>query len=362
MKDLNMYLTNLAKPLLLVAFAFVITMVLQGWVGRHTIYEDSLNELRLEFHNAILEDKLPEWYPAWATPGSNATTARVFVVFLADLIHQITGLDLNRIYWLIDSTCLFAIIIALLTYLKKWFDNLYCTIGVLYFCSILPLTYFLYDFHPWDRLSLLVWIFLLYLIREEKIVAFVGVLAISITIKADTVLLPGLYFLYRISREHWQKTSVTTLFMFTVSFGVYFLLLYMRPGGTDSGIYEQVLIQVKRNFGDMLGYHLKYPPFLGLSIPVLLAFLGLRSKEKDRFALACTIFAFALVVPSFLFARFVEFRLLMPVLVLMLPSSLLGLKLILQPKTKILEPHLPEISKSSLGNYSDRLLHRSREP
>jgi len=331
-------LKDLAKPLLLLAFAFVITMTLQGWVGKYTIYQDSLNELRLEFHNAILEDKLPEWYPSWATPGGNATTARVFVVFLADLIHQITSLDLNRIYWLIDFTCLFAIIIALFTYLKKWFDNLYCTIGVLYFCSILPLTYFLYDFHPWDRLSLLTWIFLLYLIREEKLLAFVGVQAISITIKADTVLLPGLYFLYRISREHWQKTSVTTLFMFTVSFGVYFLLLYMRPGGTDSGIYEQVLIQVKRNFGDMFGYHVKYPPFLGLSIPALLAILELRSQAKDRFTVACTIFAFALVVPSFLFARFVEIRLLMPILVLILPLSLMGLKLILETNTKNLGP------------------------
>ena len=333
---------ELIKPLLLVMLAGVITMALQGWVGSVTIYRESLEQKRLNSHNAILENT-PRDGVSWKSSGAYTMNLRIAVIFFAEMVHKITRYDVYKIYILIDTLCLFSTIILLFVYLKKWFNDQYCTIGILYFCSILPLTYFLHAFHPWDRPSLLIWIVLLYLLREKKVIAFTVILAISITIKYDTILLPGLYFLCTISRKNWQKTFFTTAFLFAMSFGIYFLLAYMFPGDPASaqrgtGIWQQV----SKNIEHIFGYHggLKYPPLLGFSMPIVLAILGLRSK--DRFRGACFIFGCMLVITWFLFSNFIEIRAEMPLLILLLPSSLLGLSFLFEGNKENRESYLPK--------------------
>jgi hypothetical protein len=239
-------------------------------------------------------------------------------------------------YIAIDTLCLFFIFVSLFLYLKKWFNAQYCLIGILFFCSILPLTYFLHYFHPWDRPSLLFWILLLYLLRENKIIAFAIVLAISITVKYDTVLLPGLYFLHMISRKNWRKTLLTTALLFAISLGIYFLLLHMFPAdpSSEAGFAAGTWSQICKNFRQMFGHNggIKYPPLLGFSIPIFLSFCGIRAK--DRFMSACAIFGFLLIVPWFLMSNFIEIRAEMPLLVLLMPSSLIGLKSILDENPK----------------------------
>ncbi len=202
----------LLKILLLVAFAGVITIALQAWVGRNTIYSERLEASRQVLHQSIVKNKPPEGYTWKMLGATNSLKIRVFTVFLVEKIHQLTKYELYKLYMILDTLCIFAIIIALFAYLKKWLDNIYCLVGVLYFCCILPLTYFLHYFHPWDRLSLLIWIFLLYLIREGKILIFIFVLVVSIAVKFDTILIPGLYFIYKVSRENWQKTFLSLPF------------------------------------------------------------------------------------------------------------------------------------------------------
>lgn len=329
LKGKEMFRKELTRILLLVTFAGVITIALQGWVGVNTIYSKRLAMKRQVLHNAIVKNRPPEGY-TWRTLGAKSVQIRIFTVFLAEKIHQITKCDLNRIYMTMDTLCIFAIIIALFAYLQEWFDNLYCLVGVLYFCCFLPLTYFHHYFHPWDRLSLLVWIFLLYLIREGKTLIFAIVLAISITIKFDTILLPGLYFLCKISRENWQKTSLSTAALFIISFGVYYLLIRMFPGDPEYGLgYGQVLSQITKNFRAMVALNIRYPPLLGFGIPALLAVLGLPSKGK--YVSACVVFGFGLVIPWFLFSNFQEIRAEMVFLVLLLPSSLMSLQMLLEP-------------------------------
>lgn len=332
---------KLIRVLLLISLAGVLTMTLQGWVGKATIYAENLESKRLMLHNAILRNTLPEGY-TWKEIGAYTVNIRILVAFFAEMIHKITNYEVYKIYILIDTICIFVIIIALFVYLKKWVNNQYCTIGILYFCSIMPLTYFLYAFHPWDRPSLLFWILLLYLLREKKVLTFAVVLAISITIKYDTVLLPGLYFLYMISHKNWRKTLFTTTMLFAISFGVYFLLLRIFPGvpSSGAGYTAKIWSQVSKNVEQMFGYDggIKYPPLLGFSIPILLAFWGLRVKE--RFMLACVVFGCMLIIPWFLFSNFIEIRAEMPLLVLLLPSSLMGLKFVFEEKTINMEGYL----------------------
>jgi hypothetical protein len=319
---------NLLKTLLFVAFAGVITISLQGWVGVNTIYSKKLAAKRQVLHQSILENKPPEGYTWKMLGATNSLKIRVFTVFFVEKIHQLTKYEPNTIYMILDTFCIFATILALFAYLKKWLENIYCLVGVMYYCCILPLTYFLHYFHPWDRLSLLIWIFLLYLLREEKMLIFIIVLLFSITVKFDTILLPGLYFLYKASRENWQKTILTTAGLFIMTFSAYYLLNKMFPGNAESGLgYGEVFYQVKKNFLDMIALNLRYPPLLGFVIPGVLAFMGLQSKEK--YVSACVVFGFILIIPWFLFSNFREIRAEMVFLVLLLPSSLISLKILL---------------------------------
>jgi hypothetical protein len=94
-----------------------------------------------------------------------------------------------------DTVCLFASLLLLFAYLKRWVPVSYAVIGILMYGAMLPLTYLFHQFQPWDRPSIVLWILLLMLIRAGPIWVIAPVLAVSAGIKYDTVLLPGLYWL-----------------------------------------------------------------------------------------------------------------------------------------------------------------------
>ena len=64
------------------------------------------------------------------------------------------------------------------------------SVGLLYFVSILPLSYFFYYFHPWDRMSQLFWVLLFLCVKTGRTSAFAVALAASMLVKFDTVLVP----------------------------------------------------------------------------------------------------------------------------------------------------------------------------
>jgi hypothetical protein len=314
--------------LLLVAFSFLISISMQHWIGKATIYNNKFEERSLKLHYAILNNKSPDGYTWFSFRASNSNNIRISIVMFAEFIHLITGSSINHIYFFIDTISIFFIIILLFAYLKKWFDDQSCILGVLYFCIVLPLTYLFHCCHPWDRPSLLVWIILIYLLREERMIAFSILLSLSVTIKFDTVLLPGLYFLYKIDRENWQRTIVVTGILLFLSFGTYYFLLLMFPAESSAGLgFDRIFWQIKTNLTHLYYRKFCYPPFLGFCIPIILAFYGF--NLKNRFHKACVIFGLGLIIPWFLFSNLQEIRAEMMLLVLLLPSSILGLKKIL---------------------------------
>lgn len=145
---------------------------------------------------------------------------------------ELSGLPLLKVYHAIDSVALFVALILLFGFLRGWAGRSIATIGVLYVAAILPLTYFLYVFHPWDRVSLVLWLAMLALLRRGRLVPFAIVLAASVAVKYDTVLLPGLYFLAYASRRSWLRVSLTTAALFAVSFGMYAALRFTIPVGS----------------------------------------------------------------------------------------------------------------------------------
>jgi len=307
---------------LLIVFAVVATLILQR-IGRETIYQPRFEESRLEFHNLLLQNRLPE--------GDDFNTAniRLFTVLLADRLSKLTGISLHITYIAIDTVCLFTIIILLYGFLRKWFSRVYGAIGVLYFTTVVPLTYLFHYYHPWDRISLVVWIVMLYFLREKQILAFSLMLSLSVIIKFDSLFVPLLYFLYFVTRSNWQRIALNTIGLFVLTFGIYHSLRYFIPGGFEERSIEIVISQIIHNWDVILQtFFFLHPVFLAFAIPVALFILY--HKNMDRFVLAAALFGCSLFIPFYLFSNFLEVRAHMPVMVLILPAGLMGLHALLE--------------------------------
>jgi hypothetical protein len=310
-------------PLLLVFLVASLTFVLQNWVGEVTIYRPEIADGRQMLHEAILNNRLPEGHTSWKELGANDTNTRVGTVYFAESVHRVTGLGVLKIYKFLDTVSLFAALLLLFAYLRQTSPPVDAFVGLLYVAAILPLTYFLYYFHPWDRVSLVCWIALLVLLRRQRLVAFTVLLAISMVIKYDTILLPGLYFLANAARDNWPRIVLRTVLLFAFTFGIWIGMRILLPGGFEERDLVAQLLHNLRAFRSTLYV---YPPLLGLCLPIILGLVGLR--WSDRFSRASVAFGLLLLVPFFTRSNFIEIRAEMPVLVLLLPSALIALRVL----------------------------------
>ena len=308
---------------------------MQRWVGVETIYAPENAARREAVHKYILENRLPagvQWYPDLGARGANV---RIAAIYIAEAMRRTFGMDLARAELILDTVALVASLLLLFAYLRGRFGDVYATLGLLFFASVLPLTYALHYYHPWDRLSLLAWIGLLLLLDSGRIGWFAVLLVLSISIKYDTVLLPGLYWLSQVTRENWRRTTVVTALMFSISFGTFALLRIIRPGGFDPLPLAPLLATTFEDFRSMW---MAYPPALGFAIPLVLTAIGFSSAE--RFSRASAVFGVFLFVPFLVASNFAEFRAEVPILLLLLPCTLRGLQILLGEDLRAQRPLL----------------------
>ncbi len=313
---------------LLVWLLGAITVALQSWIGDRTIYARDLEQKREALHFGILANEAPGG-KGWRAVGALSIQQRVGVVYLAEGIRRVSGLSVRNVYKVLDSIFLLTALIGLFFYLRRWVPDTFALIGTLYFCAVLPLTYFFQLFHPWDRLQLAIWIGLLFLVADRRFVLLVFCLALSIVVKFDTVLLPGFYFLVHTTPARWRRTSVETMVLLAVGFGTYIALGRMFPAPLDKSGFtlENAQVMVQANIRTMVALNLRFPPFLVHALPLCLSLLFLRSKE--RYVVSSVVFALGLTVVYMLFSFYEEVRTHMIVLVLVLPSALISAKQLL---------------------------------
>ena len=321
------------RLLLLMWILGSLTVVLQAYVGHSTIYSTELQDRREELHRAILLNDAPGG-GRWDAAGAKSMHLRIGAVYLAEAIHELTHLELGTVYLLIDTVFLFAAVLALFFYLRKWLPDTYCVIGVLYFCSVLPLTYFLHYFHPYDRIQLAIWILLLYLTRERRTILLGASLAISVAIKFDTLVLPIFYFLAYARPENWRRVGVETVGLFVIAFSVYMALVSAFPAPLDQARLNIAMMAyiVKQNIADMLAKNIAFPPLLGYAAPLVLSLVHLATR--DRFLRASVWFACTLAIVFFVFSLYQEIRAQLVILVLIMPAALLTVRSILEPNTQ----------------------------
>src|SRR5688572_3378853 len=305
---------------------------MQSWVGRATIYRPELVPRIENAHEAILHNRVPDG-ASWSKHGLNSTNIRVGSVFLAEGITRVSGLSVPTAYRLLDTVALFATLVLLLVFLGRVVPAPYAVIGAMAFAAALPLSYQLFYFHPWDRLSLLGWTALLMMLERRRFGLFAAALPVAMLVKFDVVLLPALYFLLTApmpplagDRPALVRSALSTAGLFAITFGVYWALQAWRPGGFEPVAYGPLAIH---NVNMLRDLKLAYPPFLGLGLPLLLALVGF--SRSERFARSCAVFAGLLLLVFIVKARFEEFRALVPVFLLLLPAALVGLQSITDP-------------------------------
>jgi hypothetical protein len=310
---------------LFVLLAAIITLISQEWIGGSTIYGAALETKRQAMHEYILQNRLPNGV-TWQSLGANSTNIRVGAVFAAEALHRVTHVSVLNAYIVIDTLALFCTLLVLFWYLKRWFDDTYCLLGALSFAIVLPLTYILFAFHPWDRPSVLLWLVSICLVRDRRLFSLALVMALNVAVKFDAVVFPGLFFLAYVTRRNWVATTLTTGLLFVVTFGVFAVLLWARPGGFDPNARLHL---IQRNFDALKALQLAYPPWLGFTIPLIAAAIGFSSA--DRFIRASAAFGALLFIPLFFGTNFGEFRAEVPVFLLLLPAALHGASLLMAP-------------------------------
>jgi hypothetical protein len=313
----------------LLVLSAAITLTMQVWVGGSTIYSPELQERRARLHDMILHNRAQSPHET-ATLSVNSTNIRVGAVYLAEGIHRATGMSVLRAYRLIDTVALFIALPLVFWLYRRVSSREHALLAMLYVGAILPLTYYLFYFHPWDRPMLVLWILMIACIRDDRPLVLAALLAVSIVVKFDALFLPGLYFLVYARRDNLVNVAGRTAGLFAVTFGTYTALRLIFPGGSAVG---DTLWQIKTNFAHMAEFNVGYPPMLGLALPVLLALIGWR--HADRFARASAVFAAGLACIYFVNSNFVELRAEMPVLLLILPAALAGLRVLLPSPTLV---------------------------
>lgn len=317
--------SGLAAIGLLLCFTLFAALGLQRWVGGSTVYSPELEDKRAVLHAAIVQDRPPEG-STWESLGARNTNTRIASVWLAEAVQRATGAKLSKVYWLIDTVFLWATLVLLFALLAHWMDPIYSLVGLLYFVSILPLTYLFYYFHPWDRMSQFFWVLLFLFVKTARMSAFVLALAGSMLTKYDTVLAPALYWLANVTRSSFWGVSLRATLLFGLSFAILGGLAMTFPHGASSPPdMSSAIAQVARNLDEIRKLGVTYPPLLVHLLPLTLAVIGW--PQADQAARAGVVFGLGCLVPIwFLQSNFVEVRAQAPLIVLLLPAALLGLQ------------------------------------
>jgi hypothetical protein len=313
------------RELIVVAvLAAVFTLGLQWWVGGVTIYDPAWVGRRTAMHDALMINRAPAGR-SWSDIGANGVNIRLGVVYLAELVHRILGVSIWSAYFVVETLFLWCTFPLLYVCLRGWFPASWSLVGLLFYTAALPLTYFFYHFHPWDRASLALWLVLVLLLRANRVLLMGAVLALAVVVKYDVVLFPALYWLARVERGNWKSVTAQTAALFAVSFATYYGLRWEFPGGFAE---RHIGPQIVKNLADMRALYVFYPPLLVFGPTLALAFVG--APLGDRLMRAMALFGVLLLVPLFIAANFEEVRAQMPMFVLLLPAAIAGLRRVME--------------------------------
>ena len=310
---------QVAYWVLAAALAGAITLTNQVWVGGRTIYAPDKEVARARLHTAILENRLPDDVARWGDIGAESTNIRVLTIWAAEGVRRVCGVSIHRAYLIVETAAVFVCAMLLFSLMKSCVGPEFGLIAILYLGAVLPLTYFLHYFHPWDKASLCIWIAALICVHSKRWLLLIPVLMIGVLIKFDIVVFPVFVFLAAVRQSTWQRAALLSALFVAVTFGTYGALLLMRPAEAGSWSTMQL---VTHNISEAVRYGWRYPPLLVVGMLAPLALSGY--PVSNGFAKAGVEFAAVLTLILFLQTFVEEVRAILPLLPLLMPAAAVG--------------------------------------
>jgi hypothetical protein len=308
----------------LLALCLVLATTLQEYVGKPILYTDAYWESAQVLHQALLAGHPPEG-TTWRELGANGTSHRVVVPLLAQSLSDLTGVELRRVYYGIDFTSLVALFALLFLYLRRWLPVGWSLVGILYLAGVLPTTYHFFYFHPWDRVSELVWLGALWGVRERRPLVLALVLAFGMLVKFDLLFVPLLYAAATWGEGTRRRTLLVTAGLLAATFGVLALATSLRPDAAGGGYLTHVHEVVAANVADARQSGWAYAPLLLLLLPAACgaAYRPTASDAHPRLLRWLAPFALLHLPLYALASMFREARAMVPLLLVLLPPALL---------------------------------------
>ncbi len=305
--------------LLLLLAAVIVTSVLQMWIGRAYLYLKNNDKIAM-MHQAILDQQPPDGR-TWNELGANGLAQRLPVVLLAEFGRDVTGLAVHHVYWLQDSVFLFAELLLLMVWLRRFLPRPWAVVGWLWFVAIAPTTYLFYYFHPWDRPSQCLWLLALIGMVDRRHWQFFVALAVGMAVKMDMLFLPFAYAAMTYdaqSRKRWLGRAVGA---FAVVGVIFLWQMAMFPREANAVEQGRALKQLATALQDLKKMGFTYPPLLMFGLPMTLLVMGWRNLQRyHRVALLYTI---PLLTLYALTSEFRESRTHAPMFLMLLPGAVL---------------------------------------
>ena len=159
------------------------------------------------------------------------------------------------------------------------------------------------------------------------------VLAFSITIKFDTILIAILYALVHLERKNWARISLACMGLALTGYAAMTLLKTAFPTHAEPARFswDVATTQLRLNVLDMTTHHVRHPVLLAMGPLILLALIGIR--HRPRFMVAGVTFGAVLSSVWGIFTVYAEVRAQLPLLLLLMPPALMTLRAWLEPSS-----------------------------
>jgi hypothetical protein len=317
----------LERKLLVVGLiALSITLTLQGWVGSATIYAPGLRAKRDGAHAAIITNTSPD-PRGWHHAGMRGNAIRVGVPFGIEWLARFTGRTPSTLYRMLDTLMLPILLVSLWLLLRAHASDTEALIVMLLIAAALPLTYQLHYFHPWDRVSGVLWLGTIWLIRGRRPWLLAMLLPLGVLVKYDLALVFGLYWLSHVDRHRWRYVSIESLMLAAVGLGTYNALRWWRPNSFEAGYHVSERVAI--NLAEFLSQPVIWPPLLFFGPICILAAYGWR--RASAFERAGVVFAGGFLLLALLTINLAEVRALMPAMLALAPCGSRGVGRLFEP-------------------------------
>ena len=183
-----------ARWLVVAAMAATITLVHQCHTVFVPIYKNE-HAKRMLIHEAIVQQEVPRGYKSWDALGANGLKSRRVAVMTVQLAHETTGVSLQWLHFAQDTALMWLGLVLLFFYVRRWVPPSYALIAMLYVGVLGPLVAKHWYFHPWDRMSQVVWLAGFWAVAARSHVGVAAATVVGIPIANSSMLLAGLHFL-----------------------------------------------------------------------------------------------------------------------------------------------------------------------